>query len=98
MVSDHLAPPLIYIHPMNKTIEINNDSTNILLICMADQASSYYWLKGNGDIRPDAVGIMTNSLLLVNIIPSDSGRYQCVAENDYGTSSSYYAEINVKGM
>ena len=40
---------------------------------------------------------MTNSLLLVNILPSDSGRYKCVAENNYGRSVSDYAVITIVG-
>ena len=98
MTSLHVVQPIMYVHPMDRIIEINNDSTSIVLTCMAYGALSYYWLKENHTIQPNTMENMTNSLLLVNIMPSGSGRYQCVAENSYGRISSDYAELIVKGM
>ena len=98
MASVHVVPPIIYVHPMDRIIEINNISTSIVLTCMAYGAASYYWLKENHTIQPNTMENMTSSLLLVNIMPSDSGRYQCVAENSYGRTDSDYAELTVKGM
>jgi len=100
MVYTHLfyaALPLIRVHPVNKTIKINNDSTDIVLTCMADEVLSYYWLKENSNIPNSAVGTMTSSLILVNVTPSDSGRYQCVAKNNHGNTSSNYANLTIEG-
>ena len=82
---------------MNKTVRINNDSVRVELMCMADEALSYYWLKENGSISPTAEGINTSNLLLQNILPSDSGQYQCVAVNENGKSYSNYAMLTVEG-
>ena len=98
MASVHVVPPIIYVHPMDRIIEINNISTSIVLTCMAYGAASYYWLKENHTIQPNTMENTTSSLLLVNIMPSDSGHYQCVAENSHGRTDSDYAELTVKGM
>ena len=99
MTSLYVAQPVIYIHPMDRTIEINNDSTSIVLTCMAYGAFSYYWLKENHTIQPSSMeNTTTSSLILINIMPSDSGHYQCVAENNHGRVSSDYAKLTVKGM
>ena len=82
---------------MSKIVRITNDSVRIDFICMADGALSYFWLKENGSISSTAEGIKTNNLLLQNILPSDSGRYQCVAVNENGRSYSNYATLTVEG-
>ena len=94
----HVALPQIYVHPLNITININNSSTSIVLTCMAYEATSYHWLKDDSQIQLNTTGNMTNALLLVNILPPDSGRYQCVAENSYGRSVSDYAVLIIEGM
>ena len=94
----YIAPlPQIYLHPRNKTVRINNDSVRVELMCLADRALSYFWLKENGSISSTAEGISTNNLLLQDILPSDSGRYQCVAINENGRSYSNYATLTVEG-
>ena len=90
------APPHISVHPQDTSVKINNDSTSANLICMANEASSYYWLRETGDIPSDATGIKTNTLTLHNILPPDSGRYQCVAVNEHGMTNSNYAMLTVK--
>ena len=82
---------------MNKTIKIDNDSTSVTFVCMAYYALSYYWQRENGNIPPSAVGINSNSLTLHNILPPDSGYYQCVAVNDHFESHSNYAKFTVEG-
>ena len=89
--------PEIYWHPSNKSVRVNNDSTSVVFTCMANGALSYYWLKENGNIPSNAEGTDSNRLLLHNILPPDSGRYRCVAENDFGTRYSNYAMLIVEG-
>ena len=89
--------PQIYLHPLDKTVKIDNDSTSVTFICMAYEASYYYWQRETGDIPPNAVGINNNSLTLHNILPPDSGQYQCVAGNEHGKAYSNYAMFTVEG-
>ena len=90
-------PPQIYLHPSSLNVTIQNSSTSVTFNCMAYEASSYYWIKEDSIISSTAEGINTNTLLLHNVLPSDSGRYQCVAVNEYGTSYSHYATLTVEG-
>ena len=93
----YIAPPQIYVHPLDKTVRVNNDSTSVVFICMANGASSYYWQRENGSIPSNAVGINTTNLSLHNILPQDNGHYQCVAVNENGRSHSNFAILTVEG-
>ena len=93
----YAVPPQIYVHPLDKTVKVDNDSTSVTFICMAYKASSYYWSRQNGDIPPNAVGINSNSLTLHTILSPDSGHYRCVVENEHGRAYSNYATFTVEG-
>ena len=90
-------PPQIYVHPLNKTVSINNDSTSITFTCMANGPRSYSWQRDTGSIPSSAMGINSNHLMLFNILPPDSGNYRCLATNKHGTTYSKYAMLTVKG-
>ena len=92
----HTASPLMHGHLLDETVEIDSSSASTVLTCMAYGALSYYWLKENGEIQPNAVNI-NNNLILINLMPSDSGHYQCVAENNYGTTHSNFAKLTITG-
>ena len=64
---------------------------------MADEATSYLWQRENDNISSNAEGINTNTLLLNNILPSDNGHYQCVAENAYGKTFSNFTMLTIEG-
>ena len=83
---------------MDTTVKISNTSINIVLTCEAYGASHYQWLKDNVTIKLNTTGNVTSTLLLANILPSDSGHYQCVAENKFGKTSSDFAELIVEGI
>ena len=89
--------PQIYLHPLSLNVTIQNSSTSVTFNCMAYEASSYYWIKEDSSISSTAEGINTNTLLLHNVLPSDSGRYQCAAVNEYGSNYSHYATLTVEG-
>ena len=91
------ALPQIYIHPLDNTVKVDNDSTSVTFTCMAHGASSYFWERENDNIPSDAMGINTSSLTLHNVLPSYSGHYQCVAKNEHGRTYSNYAMLTVEG-
>ena len=65
---------------------------------MAEGASSYYWERKDSGIPTSALGIKTNTLTLVSLIPPDKGQYRCVAVNEHGRNYSDYANLTINGM
>lgn len=82
---------------MNMIIEVNNDSTTVQFTCMADGALSYSWEREDGNISLSAEGVNRSRLLLHNVLPTDNGRYQCVAENRHGKSYSNFSTLTING-
>ena len=93
----NLAMPKIITHPLDRTVEVNNDTANIQLHCMANGAVSYQWEKQNGVIPTDAKGVNNRTLTLIGITPKDGGQYRCVAINEHGRNYSNYATVIITG-
>ena len=84
---------------MNMVVEVNNDSTTVQFTCMADGASSYLWEREDSNNIPlSAEGVNSSRLILHNVLPTDNGRYRCVAENRHSKSYSNYATLTVNGI
>ncbi|XP_065906698.1 uncharacterized protein [Dysidea avara] len=96
VIHDSTMPQIID-HPVNVTIEINNDTTSVYFSCSAAGASTYYWQKRGGDNIPVNVqGEQSTILPLVNIKPTDGGEYRCVAVNEHGRNYSDYAKLSIR--
>jgi len=65
---------------------------------MADGATSYYWERKDSDIPTSALGIKTNILTLVSVVPPYEDQYRCVAVNKHGRNFSNFAVLTVKGI
>jgi len=91
------VPPVITTHPMDTTVTLVNDTTNVSLTCEADRATSYNWEREGGNIPSSATGVNTNTLTIINLTPQDAGNYRCVATNDSGRSESNYATLTING-
>ena len=89
--------PLITKDPIGKHIKLENNFTNVSLICEADGALFYYWQKQHGSIPSTAVGVNRNVLTLINLQLRDAGYYRCVAINGSGSTESKYAELTFTG-
>jgi hypothetical protein len=85
---------------------------NLTLTCRAESTASSamtcLWKKDNVVYKgsqvvtlgrsPDGrTNQMTSELLLHNITDEDSGRYQCIVSNDFGSAYSSRAAITVHG-
>ena len=90
--------PSITLHPVNKIVYWRQ-SINLTLTCMANETSSYYWERKNGLIPFTSVGVLTNTLTLINVQLKDAGSYRCVAYVCSSCSQKFsdYAIITVKG-
>ena len=90
--------PTITLHPSNKSV-FWTKSTNITLTCMANETSSYYWERQNGNIPFTSIGVRTNTLTLINVQPGDAGKYRCVVFvcSICDRSFSNYATVTVHG-
>ena len=80
----------------NVIIKSSDESVNLTLTCVANEASSYYWEKENGNIPLDTIGVNTSSVVFNDVQPEDSGNYRCVITNNCKVRSySEYVTINI---
>ena len=71
----------------------------VLLHCIADgEGLSYSWKRHNSQLPHSATGNATNTLAISGVREQDSGNYQCIVSNRYGTVSSDYASLNISGI
>ena len=91
--------PVIIQHPMDVTINLVNDSTNVSLTCEANGTLCYTWEKEDGAITSNstAAGANSTNLTLINIRPEDAGNYRCVAINTHGHNKSDNATVTING-
>ena len=68
--------------------------------CLPDKNDlqySYTWIKKNDVIPSRAQGINSSTLKIINLIPENSGDYQCTVSNRTGKISSNFSTVNVIG-
>ena len=58
---------------------------------------TYTWIKKNDILPSRAQGINSSHLTIVNLMPRDSGDYQCVVSNRTGKISSNFSTVNITG-
>ena len=99
--AEYFRFPSIVLHPSNETVILtsSNESVNLTLTCIANETSSYYWEKYNGDIPLTSIGIRTSTLTLIDLQQQDAGNYRCVVFvcSICRKSFSNYATVTVNG-
>lgn len=68
--------------------------------CLLDKNDLHYtysWIKKDDVIPSRARGINSSTLTIFNLIPKDSGDYQCTISNTTGKISSDFSTVNVIG-
>ena len=79
-------------HPQNVTAELNQQ---VDLTCRAESEAliNYEWTKDDVPI-----GLMSNSLIIRDISPSDRGVYICRASTAKNSTNSTPALVTIRGM
>ena len=94
----HLDPPL---QPEVMEIPLVNlriNNYNLTMKCLPNKNNfNYKWIKKDGVLPSRAQGVNTSQMTIVNLIPQDSGEYQCVMSNSTGTISSNFTTLHVQG-
>ena len=97
------TPPHFIKHPMDKTVYLKNETTNLLLSCTAEGATFFEWRRKYFTYIPSNISFnvetkgYTSNLILINLQPFYTGDYRCLAKNDSGTGRSSFATIVVNG-
>ena len=77
-------------------LTINNYS--LTMECLPNKNNfNYKWIKKDDVLPSRAQGVNTSQMTIVNLIPKDSGEYQCVMSNRTGTISSNFSALHVRG-
>ena len=94
-----LGPPLqpvVVITPSVVNLTINN--YNLTMKCSPNNSNfNYKWIKKDDVLPSRAQGVNTSQMTIVNLIPKDSGEYQCVMSNRSGTISSNFSTLHIRG-
>ena len=84
------------IMPSAVNLIVNN--YNLTMKCLPNKHNfKYKWIKKNDVLPSRAQGVNTSQMTIVNLIPKDSGEYQCVMSNSTGTISSNFSTLHVQG-
>ena len=99
--TEYFKSPTITLHPSNETVILGSYSEpiNITLTCMANETSSYYWERQDGNISLSATGLRSNTLTLYDVQLEDAGYYRCVTFvcSICEQTFSNYASVTVNG-
>ena len=88
--------PVVVMMPSIVNLTINNH--NVTMKCLPNKNNfNYKWIKKDDVLPSRAQGVYTSQMTIVNLIPKDSGEYQCVMSNRTGTISSNFSAFNVEG-
>ncbi|CAK1582044.1 unnamed protein product [Parnassius mnemosyne] len=99
--------PKIVEHPKSH-LAIKSKSANLICTATSNPFSNmtFLWRKNNGNISNPTVfenvtmskkgqSQATSVLIIPNVTNADSGRYQCVVSNKFGTTYSTKAKVNI---
>ena len=85
------SAPALTVQPKGATNLLAGDRFTMTTAAYGSRPLTYQWLK-DGAVYPDAT---TDSLMLSDVTPDDSGQYQLVVANAAGSATSIVAQIVV---
>ena len=83
---------------MNSIVNLTVNNYNLTMKCLPKKNNfNYKWIKKDDVLPSRAQGVNTSQMTIVNLIPKDSGEYQCVMSNRTGTISSNFSTLKIRG-
>ena len=92
-----LDPPLQPVVKTASSVNLTVNNYNLTMKCIPNNSNfNYKWIKKDDALPSRAQRVNTSQMTIVNLIPKDSGEYQCVLSNSTGTISSNFTTVKVK--
>ena len=94
----YLDPPLRPVVMEIALVNLTVNNYNLTMKCLPNKDNiNYKWIKKNDVLPSRAQGVNTSQMTIVNLMPEDSGDYQCIMSNSTGTISSNFSTLHVQG-
>ena len=90
---DGTGLPVVTLLPSSQSVELTHTAT-FTTVVTGVRPFSYQW-RHNGSIIS---GETDDTLIITNVVPDDTGVYNCKVMNQYGDSDSSLASLIVTGM
>ena len=90
--------PIVAVSP-GRLIKLSVNNFTLQMRCLPNDSNfSYKWEKKNKQISSSALKINSQSLIITNLKPDDSGEYRCIVSNSTGQIASDYSLVTIKGL
>ena len=94
----YLDPPLRPVVMEIALVNLTVNNYNLTMKCLPNKDNiNYKWIKKDDVLPSRAQGVNTSQMTIVNLMPEDSGDYQCIMSNSTGTISSNFSTLHVQG-
>ena len=94
----YLDPPLRPVVMEIALVNLTVNNYNLTMKCLPNKDNiNYKWIKKDDVLPSRAQGVNTSHMTIVNLMPEDSGDYQCIMSNSTGTISSNFSTLHVQG-
>ena len=80
--------------PSSQSVEVTHNVTFTTMVTGVGSNSFTYQWRHNGTIISGETG---DTLIIINLVPDDSGVYNCTVMNQYGDTASFSASLIVTG-
>ena len=82
----------------HKLVRLSISNFNLSMKCIPYSVDHQYeWRKLRTSLPTRAQGVFSSEMVIYNLIPEDSGKYQCIISNSTGKINSAYSILKVEG-
>ena len=90
-----MLPVVVISYPL---VLLNVSNFNLSMKCIPDSVDHQYeWRKRYEVLPTRAQGVFSSQMTIGNLVPEDSGNYQCIISNSTGKIASDYSILTVEG-